>query len=123
MECKQDDLQRQSMLTLQDRCRGLLLGLAAGDRNGGPIQMALKLADHLAAVELSYLAAKKYDPAAVFCSYHEWWAEGQGVDAWDTGPTTGKLLANFQHQGYSKTKRASVEFLERSAQKLDFDMQ
>ena len=34
-----------------DRARGLLLGLAAGDRNGGPVQMALCLADSIAASE------------------------------------------------------------------------
>lgn len=33
--------------SVQDRCRGVLLGLAAGDRNGGPIQMAVRLAENL----------------------------------------------------------------------------
>lgn len=99
----------------QDRCRGLLLGLAAGDRNGGPIQMALVLAESLA-------AKKRYDPAEVFCGYDEWWAEGHGVDAWDTGPTTGDLLAYFRRQGYSKSRPPSVQELEGKAQKLDLHL-
>lgn len=33
----------------KDRCGGVLLGLAAGDRNGGPIQMAVRLAESLVA--------------------------------------------------------------------------
>jgi hypothetical protein len=33
--------------TVEDRCRGALLGLAAGDRNGGPIRMAARLAESL----------------------------------------------------------------------------
>ena len=31
--------------TAGDRCRGVLVGLAAGDLNGGPTRMALRLAD------------------------------------------------------------------------------
>ena len=31
-----------------DRCRGVLLGLAAGDRNGGPTEFAVCLAESLA---------------------------------------------------------------------------
>jgi hypothetical protein len=33
-----------SQTTIEDRCRGVLIGLAAGDRIGGPIRMALLLA-------------------------------------------------------------------------------
>ncbi len=31
----------------KDRAEGILLGLAAGDRNGGPIRMAVRLAESL----------------------------------------------------------------------------
>ena len=31
-----------------DRAKGVLLGLAAGDRNGGPIEMATRMAGSLA---------------------------------------------------------------------------
>ena len=34
--------------TAEDRCRGVLVGLAAGDRIGGPIRMAVRLAESLA---------------------------------------------------------------------------
>lgn len=33
--------------TAEDRCRGVLIGLAAGDQIGGPIRMALRLAESL----------------------------------------------------------------------------
>ena len=36
-----------SQTTIEDRCRGVLIGLAAGDRIGGPIRMALLLAESL----------------------------------------------------------------------------
>jgi hypothetical protein len=36
-----------SGVNVQDRCRGVLLGLVAGDRNGGPIRMAVRLAESL----------------------------------------------------------------------------
>ena len=42
MRRKTDDI-----LAIQDRCRGLLLGMAAGDRSGRPIQMAVRLAESL----------------------------------------------------------------------------
>ncbi|MCI0461489.1 MAG: ADP-ribosylglycohydrolase family protein [Gemmataceae bacterium] len=66
---------------LQDRCRGVLLGLAAGDRNGGPIRMALRLAESL-------LACRAFDPRDVLSRYLAWWHE----DGIDTGPTTARVL-------------------------------
>jgi hypothetical protein len=39
------------LTTAEDRCRGALVGLAAGDRIGGPIRMAVRLAESL--VEMS----------------------------------------------------------------------
>ena len=35
--------------TTADRCRGVLVGLAAGDRIGGPVRMAVRLAESLTA--------------------------------------------------------------------------
>lgn len=32
---------------VKDRCEGVLLGLAAGDRNGGPIRLAVRLLESL----------------------------------------------------------------------------
>jgi ADP-ribosylglycohydrolase len=66
---------------VRDRCRGVLLGLAAGDRNGGPVRMALRLAESL-------LARGDFDPADVLRRYVDWWrADGQ-----DSGPTAGRVL-------------------------------
>jgi ADP-ribosylglycohydrolase len=67
--------------SVQDRCRGVLLGLAAGDRNGGPIRMAVRLAESL-------LELRRFDPADVASRYLRWWREG----AFDTGPVSGRAL-------------------------------
>src|SRR5947209_18503900 len=64
-----------------DRCRGILFGLAAGDRIGGPIRMAVRLAESL-------LAHGRFDPADVLGRYRQWWADG----AFDTGPVTARVM-------------------------------
>jgi len=64
-----------------DRAKGILLGLAAGDRNGGPIRMALRLAESLAAVG-------KFDPRDIEARYLDWWRKG----AFDTGPTAARVF-------------------------------
>jgi len=67
--------------SIQDRCRGLLIGLAAGDRNGGPIRMAVRLAESLA-------ERGTFDPADVVSRYAQWFREG----AFDTGPVSRRAL-------------------------------
>ena len=59
----------------RDRVRGVLLGLAAGDRNGGPICMALELADSL-------IATGHFDRNDVLGRYFAWWRR----EGFDTGP-------------------------------------
>jgi hypothetical protein len=71
--------------TALDAAQGLLVGLAAGDRNRGPIQMCVALAE-------SVVDRGSYDPAAALQRYRGWWKDGQGDDAWDTGPTTLAVL-------------------------------
>jgi ADP-ribosyl-[dinitrogen reductase] hydrolase len=66
---------------VQDRCQGVLLGLAAGDRNGGPIRMAVRLAESL-------LELGRFDPQDILARYLRWWGEG----AFDTGPVSGRAL-------------------------------
>ena len=66
---------------VSDRVKGVLLGLAAGDRNGGPTQMALRLANSL-------LHKDGFDLHDVGQSYLAWWKEG----AFDTGPVTARVL-------------------------------
>jgi ADP-ribosylglycohydrolase len=71
-----------SATTAADRCQGVLLGLAAGDRNGGPIRMAVRLAESL-------IDCGGFDPADILERYLRWWKEG----AFDTGPVSARALA------------------------------
>ena len=67
--------------TAEDRCRGVLVGLAAGDRIGGPIRMAVHLAESLA-------ETGRFDAADMLGRYLAWWREG----AFDTGPVSARAL-------------------------------
>ena len=58
-----------NLATAEDRCRGVLLGLAAGDRNGGPIRMAVRLAESL-------LELGRFDPQDIVGRYLRWWRQG-----------------------------------------------
>lgn len=73
---------RYPMTDAQDRCRGVLIGLAAGDLIGGPVRMAVRLAESLSDLDT-------FDPADVFGRYLGWWREG----AFDTGPVADSVLA------------------------------
>jgi ADP-ribosylglycohydrolase len=66
---------------VRDRSRGVLLGLGAGDRNGGPVRMALRLANSL-------LSCCDFDAADVLRRYVDWWR----VDGQDSGPTAARAL-------------------------------
>ncbi len=66
---------------VHDRCRGVLLGLAVGDRNGGPVRMALRLAESL-------LASGGFDRGDVLRRYVDWWR----ADGRDSGPTAARVL-------------------------------
>src|SRR5271169_5582215 len=68
--------------TAEDRCRGVLLGLAAGDKIGGPIRLAVRLAESL-------LGCTGFDPSDILERYLAWWREG----AYDTGPVSDRALA------------------------------
>jgi ADP-ribosylglycohydrolase len=70
-----------SGVNVQDRCRGVLIGLAAGDQIGGPIRMAVRLAESL-------LECGGFDPADILSRYLAWWHEG----AFDTGPVSDRAL-------------------------------
>jgi ADP-ribosylglycohydrolase len=60
----------------------VLLGLAAGDRNGGPIRMAIRVAESLG-------ERRRFDPNDILRRYLAWWRDG----AFDTGPTTATVLS------------------------------
>jgi ADP-ribosylglycohydrolase len=68
--------------TAEDRCRGVLVGLAAGDKIGGPIRMAMRLAESL-------VACASFNPSDILERYLAWWREG----AFDTGPVSYKAFA------------------------------
>ncbi len=65
----------------RDRIRGVLIGLATGDRNGGPIRMAIRLAESLS-------DRRRYEPEDILARYRAWWRDG----AFDTGPTAATVL-------------------------------
>ena len=71
----------RTVCRVKDRVEGVLLGLAAGDRNGGPIQMAVRLAESL--VELNDVNVDD-----IGARYMDWWHEG----AFDTGPTAANVF-------------------------------
>jgi ADP-ribosylglycohydrolase len=70
------------LTTAEDRCRGVLIGLAAGDRIGGPIRMAVRLAESLR-------DCGAFDLSDILGRYLAWWQEG----AFDTGPVSARALA------------------------------
>jgi len=65
-----------------DRIKGILFGLAAGDRIGGPTRMAVLLAESLADCDC-------FDQDDVFRRYLAWWNE----DGFDTGPVAGMVFS------------------------------
>ena len=67
--------------TAEDRCRGVLVGLAAGDQIGGPIRMAVRLAESL-------LDCGGFNSSDILERYLTWWREG----AFDTGPVSYRAL-------------------------------
>lgn len=63
------------------RAVGSLMALARGDRNGGPLRMALRLAESL-------VDCQRFDPKDALGRYLTWWHE----DGYDSGPTAGRVL-------------------------------
>jgi ADP-ribosylglycohydrolase len=77
----------------------VLLGLAAGDQIGGPIRMAVRLAQSL-------VQFNNFNPDDVLCRYLQWHREG----AFDTGPTSNRALSLIQegnsvHDAVAQTHR------------------
>lgn len=65
----------------QVKIEDVLLGLAAGDRIGGPTQMALRVAESLADYG-------RFDPGDILSRYLTWWRE----EGFDTGPTADEVF-------------------------------
>jgi ADP-ribosylglycohydrolase len=68
------------MTSARDRCAGVLWGLAAGDKNGGPIRMAVLLAESL-------VAQSGYDRDHVLSKYGAWYLGKDAEPCFDTGTT------------------------------------
>ena len=64
-----------------ERCRGVLVGLAAGDKIGGPIRMAVRLAESL-------VACSGFNSSDILARYLAWRREG----AFDTGPVSERVF-------------------------------
>src|SRR4051794_25006925 len=71
----------RDITTVDDPCLGVLVGLAAGDRIGGPIRMAVRLAESL-------LACIGFNASDILGRYLAWWRDG----AFDTGPVSYRAL-------------------------------
>jgi ADP-ribosylglycohydrolase len=74
-------LERDMAIGLRDRVRGVLVGLAAGDRIGGPLCMALCLAESLA-------EGREFSRKDILNRYLVWWREG----GFDTGFVSGRVF-------------------------------
>ena len=70
------------MSTLRSRVEGTLIGLAAGDRIGGPTRMALQLA-------ASLLDRNGLDRDDIGARYLNWWKDG----GFDTGTTAARVFS------------------------------
>jgi len=78
-------------LSLKYRVKGAIWGLAAGDRNGGPIRMSLRLANSL-------LTQKNYDRKHLIEVFYNW-QRGPPYDterSFDTGPTFNQVFNHYQ---------------------------
>ena len=71
-------------MPISDRVVGVLLGLAAGDFNGGPIRMAVRHAESLN-------ERGTFDVDDVLARYLDWYQKG----AFDTGPVAEKVFARI----------------------------
>lgn len=69
------------MTEIRDRVAGVLVGLAAGDRIGGPTRMAVCLAESL-------IACRAFNLDDIGSKYLDWWRDG----AFDTGPTAARVF-------------------------------
>jgi len=103
---------------IKDRVKGAIWGLAAGDRNGGPIRMALRMAESL-------ITQKKFDRDHIIQTYSNWY-KGPPYDterAFDTGTTFCDVFSQY-HRGISidvavqdvlnKTQNAGINATHRS---------
>ncbi len=78
---------------------GVLIGLTAGDRIGGPSQMALYLANSL-------YENKGFNLSDIGSKYLQWWEE----DGYDSGPTAARIFSLVcKGESYSHAARVIHE--------------
>jgi ADP-ribosylglycohydrolase len=85
----------------QERVKGVLWGLAYGDRIGGPVRMACIVAESL-------VACRAFDPADLLARYLAWWQR----EGFDTGPTAAGVFSRLS-QGWAL--EAAVQVVDRQA--------
>jgi len=66
---------------VRNRVRGIITGIAAGDKIGGPLRMAVRLSESL-------VTENRFDIDHIRNCYFKWWAQG----GFDTGPVTEKVF-------------------------------
>lgn len=91
-----DDPSPTTSTALHNRVCGALLGLAAGDRNGGPTAMAHALA-------ASLLAEHAFSPNDIRQRYVRWWQQG----GFDSGPVAAQVLT-LLGQGMAPTQATLI---------------
>ena len=69
------------MMNRHDKQEGILFGLAAGDRIGGPIRMAIQLSESL-------ISQRAFDLNHIGATYLKWWNE----EGFDTGPVAEQVF-------------------------------
>src|SRR5690554_4542287 len=89
----------QSEASVEQRIRGCLFGLAAGERNGGPVRMVLRVGQSL-------VEKGGFDPEDVFSRYRDWWKEG----AIDTGDVFARVMNRMDYGGM--TRREAVAWVD-----------
>lgn len=84
-----------SINEIQNRVKGILLGLAAGDKIGGPLRMALQMAESL-------VHCKGFDVDDIASRYLAWWRQ----EGFDTGPTSDMVFQRvISGQSFNITAR------------------
>lgn len=89
----------QSEASIEERIRGCLFGLAAGERNGGPVRMVLRVGQSL-------VERGGFDPEDIFSRYRDWWKEG----AIDTGNVFAGVMNRMDYGGM--TRREAVAWVD-----------
>ena len=77
------------MTSTRDRCAGVMWGLAAGDKNGGPIRMAILLAESL-------VAKSGYDRDNTISKYNGWFLGKDSEPCFDTGNTFNSVFKHMR---------------------------